>query len=86
MDKSLAPAFAGSALKRQRGRTNMSATIIRFETKAQQEDRLYREAMAAFDDHAAAHTRATLESLLRALERLVAAQGSRQPPPFVRSA
>ena len=64
----------------------MSATIIRFETKAQQEDRLYREAMAAFDDHAAAHTRATLESLLRALERLVAAQGSRQPSPFVRSA
>ena len=80
------PAYAGAALKRQRGQTDMSATIIRFETKAQQEDRLYREAMAAFDDHAAAHTRATLESLLRALEKLVAAQGSRQSRPFVRSA
>ena len=86
MNRSLEPTFEEVAPEHQRGRRDMSAIIIRFETKAQQEDRLYREAMAAFDDHSAAHTRATLENLLRALERLVAAQGPRQPRPFVRSA
>ena len=52
----------------------MSAIIIPFETRSQREDRLYREAMAAFDAYSVAHTRTTLEMLVRALDRLVAAQ------------
>lgn len=52
----------------------MSAVIVPFETKAQREDRLYHEAMAAFDAYGAAQTRSALEALVRAMDRLVAAQ------------
>ena len=57
----------------------MSAIIIPFETRAQRESRLYREAMAAFDAYSAAHTRAALDALVDALDRLVFDQKRRRP-------
>ena len=58
----------------------MSATVIQFETRAQIEDRLFQNAMSAFDTYGASHTRESLEALVRALDRLVAAQEARVKP------
>lgn len=52
----------------------MSGVILSFETPAQKEERLYREAMAAFSDFSAAQPRASLDGVRQALERLVAFQ------------
>lgn len=52
----------------------MSGVIIPFETTAQTEERLFREAMMAFDGFSAAHERTTLDEVKQALERLVAFQ------------
>lgn len=58
----------------------MSAIIIPFETQAQREDRLFREAMTAFDAYGAAHTQAELDALVRTLDRLAAALGTPRRP------
>ena len=57
----------------------MSAIIIPFETRAQRENRLYREVMAAFDTYSAVHTRTALDALVDALDRLVFDQKRRRP-------
>ena len=52
----------------------MGVIIIPFETRAQREERLRCEMMAAYEAHRASQTRATLDALVQALNRLVAFQ------------
>ena len=67
----------------------MGVIIIPFETRAQREERLRCEMMAAYEAHrAAGGTSATLDALVQALNRLVVfqmkapqAQPSRKKPP-----
>jgi hypothetical protein len=52
----------------------MGAIIIPFETRAEWEERLRCEMMAAYEAHQAGETSATLDALVQALNRLVALQ------------
>ena len=52
----------------------MGATIIPFETRAEWEERLRCEMMAAYEAHQTGETSASLDALVQALNRLVAFQ------------
>jgi hypothetical protein len=63
----------------------MPAQIMAYETRAQREERLYRECEAAYEAHWAERSRSTHQALIEALRRWRAAQDDlrarRQPAP-----
>jgi hypothetical protein len=52
----------------------MAATIVPFETRAQREERLEQELVAAYRAHVGAEAPKTWDALMQALDRLVAFQ------------
>jgi len=52
----------------------MPAQIVAYESRAQREERLYRECEAAYEVHFAERSRSTHEALVEALQRWRAAQ------------
>ena len=58
----------------------MSATIVPFETRAQREERLHRELMAAYRAYARAEAPVRWDAFMQALDRLVAFQMRHSPP------
>ena len=58
----------------------MGAVIVPFETRAQREERLQRELIAAHRAYVGAEAPVTLDALVQALERLVAFQRRHSRP------
>ena len=58
----------------------MGAVVVPFETRAQREERLHRELIAAHRAYVSAEAPVTLDALVQALERLVAFQRKHSRP------
>ena len=58
----------------------MSAVIVPFHTRAQREERLHRELIAAYRSYVSVEALVTLDALVQALERLIAFQRKHSRP------